>query len=176
MSLYVTRLGDADDRTRFHCGRTSLDDWFRYQAKQADRRQGSARVFVLVDDDIEDGCRPLGYYALAGHAVVFEELPEALRKGLPSRQPVGAVLLARLAIDGPYQHTSGRRLGEVLLADVVRTVIAGDMHVATPLLVVDALDETAAGFYERYGFVPFPDRPLRLGARLRDIRRTFDLD
>ena len=108
--------------------------------------------------------------------MVFEELPEGLRKGLPSRQPVGAVLLARLAIDGPYQHTSRRRLGELLLADVVRTVIAGDMHVGTPLLVVDALDETAAAFYARYGFVPFPDRPLRLGAKLRDIRRTFGLD
>ncbi len=108
--------------------------------------------------------------------MVFEELPEALSKGLPSQQSLGAVLLARLAIDGPYQHTSGRRLGKMLLADVVRTVIAGDMHVATPLLVVDALNETVAGFYRRYGFVPFPDRPLRLGARLRDIRRTFDLD
>ena len=107
MSLYVTRLGDAHDRTRFHCGRTSLDDWFLYQAKQADRRQGSARVFVLVDDDIEDGCQPLGYYALVGHAVVFEELSEPLRKGLPSRQPVGAVLLARLVIDEPYRTPLG---------------------------------------------------------------------
>lgn len=176
MTLYVTRLGGAHDRTLFHCGRQSLDDWFRYQASQADRRHGSARVFVLVDDEIEDGCRPLGYYALAGHALVFEELPEVQRRGLPPRQPVGAVLLARLAIDEPYQHASGRRLGEMLLAHVVRTAIAGDEHVATPLLVVDALDEEAAAFYRRYDFEPLPDHPLRLVARLRDIRKTFGLN
>jgi ribosomal protein S18 acetylase RimI-like enzyme len=133
-------------------------------------------VFVLVDDEIEDGNRPLGYYALVAHAIVLEDLPDGMGKGLPPNQPVGAVLLARLAIDEPYQHDSGLRLGETLLADVVRTVIEGDSHVATPLLIVDALDEDAAAFYERYGFVPFPDRPLRLGARLKDIRKTFGLD
>ena len=178
MTLYVTRLGGKHNREGFCCGRQSLDDWFRYQASSADKRHGSARVYVLVDDDIDDGCHPLGYYALVGHAVCFEEAPPGLVRGYPPRQPVGAVLLARLAVDERYQHASGlsMRLGETLLADAVRSVMLGDTHVATPLLVVDALDETAARFYARYAFPPFPDRPLRLGARLKDIRKIFGLD
>jgi ribosomal protein S18 acetylase RimI-like enzyme len=176
VSLYVTRLGGDHDRTRFDCGRPSLDDWFRHQASQADRKQGSARVFVLVDDEIEEGCLPLGYYAVCGHALLFEELPEDVRKGQPPHHPVAAVLLARLAIDGPLQRDPARRLGETLLADVVRQVIQANDHVATPLLVVDALDEQAASFYKRYGFVELPEKPLRLVARLKDIRKTFRLD
>lgn len=172
MTLYVTRLSGDHDRTQFNCGKQSLDEWFRFQASQADRRQGSARVFVLVDDEIDGGRRPLGYYALVGHAVVYEELSPETRKGFP-QHPVGAVLLARLAIDQPYQHGSGRRLGEMLLADVVRQAMLGDQHVATPLLVVDALDQDSAAFYERYGFQPMLGHELRLVARLRDIRKTF---
>jgi ribosomal protein S18 acetylase RimI-like enzyme len=175
VTFYVTRLSGDHDRTKFCCGKPSLDEWFRFQASQADRRQGSARVFVLVDDEIEAGRRPLGYYALVGHAIVYEELSPETRKGFP-QHPVGAVLLARLAIDQPYQHGSGMRLGETLLADVVRQVILGDQHVATPLLVVDALDDEAAGFYRHYGFGLLPGHELRLVARLRDIRKTFGLD
>jgi hypothetical protein len=64
----------------------------------------------------------------------------------------------------------------MLLADVVRQVMLGDQHVATPLLVVDAIDNDAAAFYERYGFQPTPGSELRLVARLRDIRKTFGID
>jgi hypothetical protein len=63
-------------------------------------------------------------------------------------------------------------MGETLLADVIRQVIQADAHVATPLLV----DDEAASYYLRYGFVPLPGNPHRLAARLLDIRKTFGLD
>ena len=38
-------------------------------------------------------------------------------------------------------------------------------------VVVDALHDRAGAFCERYGFVPFPSRPLRLYLPLRTFER-----
>lgn len=37
-----------------------------------------------------------------------------------------------------------------------------------------ALDEHAAAFYARHGFVPTPEDPLRLYLRMKDIRAGLD--
>ena len=111
-----------------------------------------ARTFVW--------CRPgphdvVGYFALTAHSIRRHTLPGALGHGAPSEVP--AVLLARLALDRSLQ---GRGWGEVLLAAAVARVVAATALVAARVLVVDAIDESAAAFYERYGF-------RRTGAGLR---------
>jgi hypothetical protein len=35
--------------------------------------------------------------------------------------------------------------------------------------VVDAIDDTAVGFYAHHGFVTVPEHPLRLYQRMKDI-------
>jgi len=111
-------------------------------AGQADRRRDSARVFVAVDDDVEAGNRPMGFYALSAHAIDIDLAQPTGSAGQPPNRPTGAALIGRLAVDASCQ---GRRLGEALLADTVRQVMAADEHVATPILVVDALlDERPA--------------------------------
>lgn len=168
MTLLVERLGRHHARQRFRSGRAELDNWFWHHAGQADRRQGSARVWVLCDDEVEQGRRPLGYYALVAHSVVVGDSPADAARGQPPGYPVGAVLLARLAVDREVQ---GRGLGGRLLADAVRRVGMADEHVAVPVLVVEALDEQAACFYERFGFQRSRGDPLRLMARFKDIRK-----
>lgn len=165
--MRIERLGRRRDRSSFHCGRQELDVWFHRQAGQAELRSESARTFVLLD-----GERIIGFYSLAAFGVVADESPEDLLRGQPRYPTVPAVLLARLAIDISRQ---GQGLGERLLADAVRRVVAATEHVAVVLLVVDALDEPAAAFYERYGFRRVPDsgERLRLLARVKDLRRTF---
>lgn len=170
MSLFVERLGTHHRRDEFRSGRAELDDWFQRSAGQADRRQNSARVWVLCDDGVDSGRRPLGYYALVAHAVSVVAAPGELSHRHPPGFPIGAVLLARLAVDHRHQ---GEGLGARLLSDAVRRIAATDEHVAVPLLVVDAIDEEAAAFYERYGLRRFSGDRLRLGARLTDIRRSF---
>jgi GNAT superfamily N-acetyltransferase len=169
VSLFVERIGRHHRRDDFRSGRQELDEWFRRSASQADRRQNSARVWVLCDGDVASGRRPIGYYALVAHAVTVAASPAELARGQPAGFPIGAVLLARLAIDERHQ---GRGLGIRLLADAVRRIAAADEQLAVPLLVVDAIDEQAAVFYERFGFERFPSERLRLGARLKDIRHT----
>ncbi len=50
----------------------------------------------------------------------------------------------------------------MLLSDAIkRTVVAGET-VAMRALIVDAANDDAKRFYERFGFVPLTDDPMRL--------------
>jgi len=164
----VERLNSAHDRTGFESGNDALDAWFHQQAGQAELRSESARTFVLVHED-----RLIGFYSLAAFGVAADESPEGLLHGQPRYPVVPAVLLARLAVHASYQ---GQGLGARLLADALRRVIAATDNVAVVLLAVDAIDETAASFYERYGFKRAPSGGrLRLLARVKDLRKTFNV-
>jgi hypothetical protein len=96
-------------------------------------------VFVLVDDDIDQGRSPLGFYALSSHSIRLEEVPSDVRRGQPRHVPIPCVLLGQLAVDVVRYQKQG--LGGALLADAVREIVAADEHVAMPLIVVDALNE-----------------------------------
>lgn len=143
-------------------GEPDLDTWLREHATGAEARR-VARTFVWcqVDEDVERpgeadpdvgwGDPVMGYYSLAGHRLIRDELPKNIGRGSPAEVP--AVLLARLAID---VHLQGQGLGGVLLADALRRVVAATDLVAARFVVVDALHEKAADFYEHHGFRRVP--------------------
>jgi len=77
----------------------------------------------------------------------------------------------RLAVD-EREHGSGH--GGFLLAEaLVRAVTAGEA-VAARLVVVDAIDDEAAAFYEHFGFTRAPEHPRRRYRRTKDIRASLD--
>ena len=80
-----------------------------------------------------------------------------------------AAILGRLAVDQRYQ---GRGLGELILADAIKRVLRASEALAVHALVVDAKDDHARTFYERYGFVAFVDTPNRLYLPLDAVRKT----
>lgn len=153
------------DRKDFDCGRPELNDWLARQARQS-QHAGSARTFVLTDD----GEKIFGYYALSSHSVDFDAVSLALSKGQSRHFPIPAVLLARLAVALSHQ---GQKLGERLLADAVRRAVAASENLGIALIVVDALDDDAAAFYEKYGFQRWPADSLRLFAKVGDMAATF---
>ena len=65
-------------------------------------------------------------------------------------------------------------MGETLLLNALRRTLR--TGVASMAIVVDALDETAAGFYERYGFRRFADDPMRLYLTMNKVREIFPDD
>lgn len=154
------------NRGDFDCGRPELNDWLLKHAGQAQTRNQTARTFVLT----EDGTHLIGYYSLTAHAVDVDDVSAKLARGQLRSFPIPAVLLARLAVAANHQ---GQGLGERLLADAVRRVVLFAQNVAVALLVVDALDDRAASFYEKYGFERGLAGGLRLFARLKDISLTF---
>ena len=104
-------------------------------------------------------------------SVSRKEAPPKLVRGLPG-YPVPLVLVSRLAVDERYQ---GRGLGSLLLAQALRKAVAAGEVVAARLVVVDAIDEVATGFYLHHGFIRVPEYPSRLYRRMKDIRASLDI-
>jgi predicted N-acetyltransferase YhbS len=99
------------------------------------------------------------------------DLPPALAKK-PGRYPlVPAVLLGRLAVDSRRQ---GQGLCTLLLMNALRRVLRTGIGVK--LMLVDALHEKAATFYEHFEFIRFADAPLRLYLPVSAICDLFPED
>ena len=87
------------------------------------------------------------------------------------RYPIGTILIARLAVDVRCQ---GQRLGSRLLSEALRRAVAASDAAAARLVVVDAIDEAAVGFYQRWGFIDAPDNPRLLYRKMSDVRASLD--
>ncbi|MEU6227142.1 GNAT family N-acetyltransferase [Streptomyces sp. NPDC047042] len=150
----------------FDCGKVALNDWLMNSARHCQsNRTASTFVWRAPSDP-----HVVAYYSLAGHVVEKQALPPKLGRGSPEQMP--AVLLARLAIDKTLQ---GQGLGGVLLADAMGQVVAAVQRVAARFVIVDALDEEAAAFYDRYGFKRIPGH-MRMYRKISDIERSLSLD
>ncbi len=165
--LAVVPLDDGHDRAAFACGVESLDRYFQTQAGQDVRRRANG-VFVLADKVQPE--RVLGYYTLCATALPPGDVPEAARKHIPRYPLVSATLIGRLAVAKDRQ---GQRLGAVLLADALRRALASAETVGSSMIVVDALDETAAGFYAAHGFIRLPES-LRLVLPMRVVEHMVE--
>jgi predicted GNAT family N-acyltransferase len=91
------------------------------------------------------------------------DVPEAARKHIPRYPLVSATLIGRLAVAKDRQK---QRLGAILLADALQRAFESASTVGSSMVIVDAIDESAAGFYAAHGFVRLPDS-LRLVLPMR---------
>ena len=160
--LRLERLRSDHELAGFASGIEELDGWLHRRALVA-QQTDSARTFVVVR-----GARVVGYVSLTMGSVQRTDAPPRLVRGLPA-YPVGMVLIARLAVDRTEQ---GAGLGTRLLADALRMALTAGDAVAARLVVVDAIDERAARFYQRRGFTGTLDHPLRLYRRMKDVRAS----
>jgi len=158
--LRIVLLGEKHDREGFTCGVESLDRYLKNQAGQDVRRKANA-VFVL--GLFTEPKRVLGYYTLCAMAISQGEAPEAARKRIPRYPLVSATLIGRLAVAKDHQ---GQRLGSILLADALQRAFESASTVGSSMVIVDALDQAAAGFYAAHGFLRLPDS-LRLVLPMR---------
>jgi GNAT superfamily N-acetyltransferase len=152
--MQVLPLAGSHDRQGFDCKRQELNDWLRQVARQH-QDKGLSKTFVAVREEAPS--RVCGYYALTLAELENRHLPAAWRKKLPQRIP--GVRLGRLAVDGAYQ---GKGLGELLLVDALMRVQRISTEAGGIGLFVDAIDEQAAAYYRRFGFLAAPDNPLLL--------------
>lgn len=146
----ITAIEESDPKCGFKCGKHPLDDYFARHALANDQR-GISRAFVLRRAAPEPAELPLvlGFYTLSMASAESSQVAEVLKAKLP-RYPMPVALVGRLAIDRRAQK---RRLGEKLLVDAVRRVVDAARSVACTGIIVDAKDEDAERFYEKYDFV-----------------------
>ena len=143
------------DRAGFRCGVPALDDYLHKYAAQQNAK-GISTVFVLVNDAAPR--KILGFYTLSAAQIEAEQLSEADRKKLP-RYPVPCFRMGRLARS---VDSRGAGLGEVLMGCAVDRCLHARSLVGAYALLVDAKDEKAKAFYEKYGFVACVDAPMSL--------------
>jgi GNAT superfamily N-acetyltransferase len=161
----VEALAKEHERDSFSCGQALLDDFLKKYAKQyAKRKLGTTYVAVAKDQN-----RVLGYFTLAPSHFEFTHAPAALLKGLP-KHPIPTLLLARLAVD---QSEQGKGLGKFLLLSALERCLRVAREVAFRAIEVEALDDAAAAFYRKYGFLPFPTNPHHLAIALESVETLF---
>ncbi len=158
--LRIALLGEEHDRGDFTCGVESLDRYLKTQAGQDVRRKANA-VFVL--SEVSEPTQVLGYYTLCAMAISQGDVLEVARKHVRRYPLVSATLIGRLAV---AKERQGQRLGAVLLADALQRAFDSAGTVGSSMVMVDRLDETAAGFYAAHGFLQVPDS-LRLVLPMR---------
>lgn len=138
----------------FSCGIELLDRWLLRYAGQNQRRD-AARTFVAATDEQ----RVCGYYTLLAGQLDHHEATLAISQGLSPHFPIPVAILARLAVDASQQ---GRGIGAALLDDALVRVALASEQVAVRAVVVHAVDNNAAAFYERFGFRALSDAPRTL--------------
>ena len=150
-------------RDTFNCGIDSLDRYIRKQASQ-DLKRKIATVFVLIDSP---NPQVIAYYTLSAYTIEITELDNTLAKSLPRYPLLAATLLGRLAVDINYR---GQHFGELILIDALKKSLAATTKVASLALIAEAIDETAANFYRKYGFQKFKSNPQKLYLPMRSIK------
>jgi len=160
--LRVELLAKTHDRSSFRCESEALTTYFATQARQDVQRKLSA-CFVMTQGTPQ----VLGFYTLSTDSIPRSDVPASMRKPLPKSYRAPVILLGRLARDLSHR---GQGLGELLLMDaLLRCLWLSDVSVGAMVVVVDPLDEDAAAFYARYGFITLPDSG-RMFLPMRTIR------
>ena len=152
-SLLSEDAGKAD-RQNFSCGTPELDAYLHRQASQ-DMPRGFATVVLARTLDEPAGI--LGYYAFSAASIPIVSLPEETSGKMPRYRNVPTILLGRLAV---AQSMQNRRLGSLLLFDALKRACSSD--IAWAIFMVDAKNERAIAFYEKFGFLRFHHTPNSL--------------
>jgi len=149
----------------FDCGKEALNQFIEKHAL-ANQSNNSARTFVALD-----GNKVAGYYSLAASAIVHEDAPARLAKGL-ARHPIPIVLMARFAVDRRYQ---GKGLGSALFKDAIKRTLNVSKDLGARAFVVHAKDDDAKRLYEHFNMEPFEGNPFHLYLLMKDIETTLSL-
>jgi GNAT superfamily N-acetyltransferase len=75
-------------------------------------------------------------------------------------------------VDKNYQ---GNGFGAFLLVDSFNRLVAISKNLGIVAFFVDAKDENAASFYQKFGFIPIPDSPDELFIPISTIEKAFNL-
>jgi GNAT superfamily N-acetyltransferase len=156
-------LDDYHQLDKFDCGVPSLNEWLVAQAYRA-KESGTAKTYVWTH---MGGDQVIAYYPIAPHLVSRNEVSGGLAGGVSA---IPGYLLARLALDGSMQ---GHGLGGQLLRDALERIIQAAAIGSGRLIVVDAIDDQASGFYRKFGFRPVKDNPRRLVHKIATVRKSL---
>jgi predicted N-acetyltransferase YhbS len=163
-ALRIEPISKLHNRKEFKCKKKLLTQYLHRYARQNDENN-IAKTFVAIDNDN----KVLGYYSLSTSSIEFEDLPETVAKHLP-HYPIPAALIAKLAVDSDID---GQGLGSRLLIEALQNILAVSEEMAIKVVLVDAIDEEAKGYYLRFGFIELPGNELKLFLPIETISQLL---
>lgn len=158
----IQKISRPHERDAFDCGNDVLNDWLHRRISQYEKRDLS-RAYVAVR---EGELRVFGYYAISTHRVRYDALPAEQVNGLP-KTDVPVVLLGRLAVD---KTIHGHGLGSLLLIDALRRAEFISNQIGVRAVEVDAIDDAARRFYDKFSFTSLLDDRNHLFLSMRAVR------
>jgi ribosomal protein S18 acetylase RimI-like enzyme len=163
----IEPLAKSHDRDGFDCGSEPLNLFLKQTARQHAER-GISRTFVLVDEDAAAPKPIIGFFALNLCQLKSETLAPERAKKLP--REVSGVRLGRLARAKEFK---GQGIGEILLIAAMAKFIE-IFNIAGGIgLFVDAKDQKATAFYEKFGFVSLASNEFELFLPVKTIQEAL---
>lgn len=160
------QLSRQHDRSAFDCGVEELNTFIQKTARRQDERH-LVRTTVLVSADRPE--RILAYYSTAPCEITP---PPGIKDWKKYPHPVPFLRMARLASD---LSARGQGLGELaLLSAIEDAATISREFTAIGGLVVDAKNQRAAAFYEKYGFWRIEEHGLQLFLPIQDCISLMD--
>ena len=156
-------LGCSHDRERFDCGVDELNIFLKTLAYQ-NFKKGLSRTFVLIDDEMPTKIQ--GFFTLSLFEVTTDKLPRKYSKKYQGKAP--AAKLARLAVSKEKQR---RGLGKYMMIHAIKRVVVISEQTGIIGFFVDAKNESAKTYYEKFEFIPLPDHPLELFLPLATLQK-----
>jgi len=147
--MKIQLLEKKHDKASFDSETPLLDNYISKQASQ-DVKKHLTAVYVLPDQTD----KVIGYYTLSSSSIPRQDMPEDLiKKFPPNYTALPVVLLGRLAVD---KANKGNGYGSHLLVDAMERTLELSIQLGILALIVDPLDQKAADFYKKYGFITLP--------------------
>jgi hypothetical protein len=161
----TTTLQTTDQQARVRrpkAGGDRIAAWLPSEAEQLIERA----AFILAEDGALSTIG--GYYTLSSSSIALDGIAQRVQKRLPRYPLVPAMLIGRLARDIRFRKAG---VGALLLLDAIRRALHASAQIGADAVAVDAIDESAAAFYGRYGFIPLEEGGSRLYLPMESIRK-----
>lgn len=158
-SIPVTNT-NAEQRKQFDCGNHALNSFLRRHS-ESNHSKGFGKTFVLVIEE-----EVIGYYTVSMSSTLEFMNNSSEKNDSWPRYPIPVGLIGKLAVSKDKQ---GKGWGKWLLTDAILRVFNAAHQVGAYAILVDAKDEDAKKFYERYGFLAFPKKAMTLYMTLDSI-------
>jgi predicted N-acetyltransferase YhbS len=157
-------LAENDDRSRFDCGRPSLNHWFQRHAWH-NHASGVSRTSVLCDAGSGD---IVGYVSLSAGQIERAYLPKSRQRNQPD--PVPVTLLGQLAV---HKDHHGKGHARSLLLFALRTALKASRQIGSFGVITHPIDDGVRAFYARWGFEDLPFDPRRaMIVRMADLDKS----
>jgi predicted N-acetyltransferase YhbS len=149
----------------FDCGVAALNAWLTRHALRNEGR--SARTYVVLTAAAET----VAYHTLATGSVALTGIARKYRHDMPN--PVPVMVLGRLAVDVRHH---GVGLGSALLREAIQRTLSISKSAGVRMLLVHAIDDSAAVFYRRFGFHEFPTGSRTLFLPVETMAAALETD